>query len=62
MTQVSALVGAVATASLLQTGNPRILLGGAAAGAAVGVLAHVATYTELKRPDAMLEELKATDK
>ncbi len=53
--QVSALVGATATAGLLDTRNPRILLGGAAAGAAMGVLAHVATYKEAEhRPNAML--------
>jgi hypothetical protein len=38
-----------------------MLLCGAAAGAAVGVLAHVATYTDIKRPDAMLEELKRNE-
>ncbi|CAL8462866.1 g2400 [Coccomyxa elongata] len=57
---ISGLVGAVATAGLLDTRNPRLLLGGAAAGAAMGVLAHVATYREeAGRPNAMLEEIKS---
>lgn len=55
-------MGATATAGLLDTRNPRILLGGAAAGAAIGVLAHVATYKEAElRPNAMLEEIRSRD-
>ncbi len=60
--QISGLVGAVATAGLLDTRNPRLLLGGAAAGAAMGVLAHVATYREeVGRPNAMLQEITSRD-
>lgn len=60
--QISGLVGAAATAGLLDTRNPRILLGGAAAGAAMGVLAHVMTYKEdADRPNAMLEEMRSKD-
>ena len=60
--QVSGLVGAAATAGLLDTRNPRVLLGGAAAGAAMGVLAHVATFKEeVARPNAMLEEIRSRD-
>jgi len=57
----AAAVGATAAAGGWR--DPRLILGGAATGAAAGVLAHVATHKEDSViPSNMVEELKSSTK
>jgi hypothetical protein len=56
---VGASLGAGAAAGAAGFSDPRLILGGAAVGAAAGVLAHLATHKEgAMLPSAMVEELK----
>lgn len=56
---VMGLLAGGATSALLVTPRGSGLLGGACTGAALGVLAHLATSQTPQKPNQMLEELKA---
>lgn len=59
--QAGIAVAAGATAGRFGLRDPRLILGGAAVGAAAGVLAHVATHKEDSViPSNMVEELKSS--
>lgn len=59
--QTGVAFGAVATGGRYGLRDPRLLLGGAALGAATGVLAHITTHREDSViPSNMVEELKSS--